>query len=113
MKKMSLKIGVSLVLGIGALLLASPDAQAVTPCPITQPPVDSFTCGGVPVFEEQVLACEEPTSENRTVGGCYDTDGDCNLTPYSKLTVVTVCTIGGSDIHHIGMHGDTIFGERC
>jgi hypothetical protein len=71
MKKIGLQIGMGLIVGISALLMTAPQAQAGTPCPPANL-ADQRTCS-----ESSVIFCDDDPEYTIGPSVCYDTDGDC------------------------------------
>jgi hypothetical protein len=88
MKKLSMQIGVGLMLGIGTLLVAAPQAKAETPCPKNEPS-NSHSC-------PEALYCDPPHAGSYMWAGCYDTDGDCQPeSSYDEATAQFDCVVPG------------------
>jgi|GEM_PF-4355360 len=88
MKKQNvvLKVGIGLMLGLGAMVIAPKAAQASPPC-IPDIPSDSETCVNPP----QSLCTN--TFQTATTN-CKDTDGDCTGDTYYKgTTKVSSCKV--------------------
>lgn len=74
---------------VGLSALGTSNAQAST-CLPTNPPEPTYQCNGRGTPIQEVVACEPPTSVSYEVGGCYDTDGDCSMTVFSKATATGI-----------------------
>lgn len=88
MKKQNvvLKVGIGLVLGMGALTFAPRSAQAATPC-TPDIPTDTATC----VTPPQSLCTH---TVNSATTNCKDTDGDCTRDSYfTGTTEVYTCKV--------------------
>ena len=78
------KISVTLVLGVGASLLAPRAALATTPCPMEDKPKDQLTCGVTAIDSNAQRVCVPKDQTNLDIiSSCRDLDGDC--TPDTKF----------------------------
>ena len=74
-----MKVGVALVLGMGASLMAPRVALADDKCPKEKIPENIFQCDGKDADIHQLGKCEENPQNSGGIGGCIDTDGDCHV----------------------------------
>lgn len=96
MKKQNvvLKVGIGVMLGIGAMAFAPKAAHATTPCTPTNPPNSVTNClVGLPDGWTAIAL-----SDTTTYAGCYDPDGDCLNDVFNVRKAQYKIIIKGGDV---------------